>query len=139
MNLKILWHICGTYDCNYLPQTIFHFFLIDFQFNKDFPSKLCIFYCKITSITQRSVSQEKCYKKSKSPSFFCKNIGSSNSFTLIKTNFRFFKIARFEFKVTVHCSLWAKCTQLWPLNKHNSALHFIIPVPAVDTDLFILF
>ena len=25
-------------------------------------------------------------------------------------------IAKFEFKVTVHYSLWAKCTQLWPLN-----------------------
>ena len=24
--------------------------------------------------------------------------------------------AKFEFKVTVHYSLWAKCTQLWPLN-----------------------
>ena len=23
---------------------------------------------------------------------------------------------KFEFKVTVHYSLWAKCTQLWPLN-----------------------
>ena len=26
------------------------------------------------------------------------------------------KIAQFEFKVTVHYGLWAKCTQLWPLN-----------------------
>ena len=26
-----------------------------------------------------------------------------------------FKIAKFEFKVTVRYSLWAKCTQLWPL------------------------
>ena len=25
------------------------------------------------------------------------------------------KIGKFEFKVTVHNSLWAKCTQLWPL------------------------
>ena len=24
-------------------------------------------------------------------------------------------IAKFQFKVTVHYSLWAKCTQLWPL------------------------
>ena len=29
--------------------------------------------------------------------------------------FQVFKIAKFEFNVTVHCSLWTKCTQLWPL------------------------
>ena len=47
--------------------------------------------------------------------FFVKTIGSNNSFTLIENNFRCFKIAKFEFKVTVHYSLWTKCTQLWPL------------------------
>ena len=31
------------YKCNYLPQTIFHFFLIDFQLNKDFPSEFRVF------------------------------------------------------------------------------------------------
>ena len=30
--------------------------------------------------------------------------------------FLVFKIAKFEFKVTVHYGLWAKCTQLRPLN-----------------------
>ena len=37
----------------------------------------------------------------------------------IKANwkqFQVFNIAKFESKVTVHYSLWAKCTQLWPLN-----------------------
>ena len=29
--------------------------------------------------------------------------------------FQVVKIAKFEFKVTVHYDLWAKCTQLWPL------------------------
>ena len=28
-------------------------------------------------------------------------------------------IMNLEFMVTVHYSLWAKCTQLWPLNKHS--------------------
>ena len=48
---------------------------------------------KSPSVTQRSVSQEKCYKKSKNPSpiFFRKTIGSNNSFTLIENNFRFLR------------------------------------------------
>ena len=49
---------------------------------------------------------------------FRKTIRSNISFTLIIELFWGFKIARFEFKVTVglHYGLWAKCTQLWPLN-----------------------
>ena len=43
-NLKILLHMCDTYDCDY-PK---HSNLIDFQLNTDFPSQLCIFYRKIT-------------------------------------------------------------------------------------------
>ena len=30
-----MWH---TYDCEYLPHTTFHFYLIDFQMNTDYPS-----------------------------------------------------------------------------------------------------
>ena len=52
---------------------------------------------------------------------FRKTIRSNISFTLIIELFWGFKIARFEFKVTMvtvglHYGLWAKCTQLWPLN-----------------------
>ena len=67
------------------------------------------FTVKSPSITQRSVSQEKCYKESKNLSpFFRKTIGSNNSFTLMENNkFQVFKIAKFEFKVTVHYGLWA--------------------------------
>ena len=94
--------------------------------------------------TQRSVSQENAVKKSKNPSPFSrKTIGSSNSFILIANNFRFLryrsevwiqgnsalwpmgkihpvKIAKFEFKVTVHCGLWAKYIQVWPLKLINN-------------------
>ena len=50
------------------------------------------FTVKSPSITQRSVSQEKCYKKSKNPSpSFRKTIGSNNSFTLIENNFKFLR------------------------------------------------
>ena len=76
--------------------------LIDFQF--------CIFTVKSPSVTQRSVSQENAFKKSKNLlAFVHKTIGSNKSFTLDENNFRFFKIAKFEFKVTVHHSLWANC------------------------------
>ena len=85
--------------------------------NTDFPSKFCVFNfpVKSPSITQRSGSQESAFKKSKNRRFFpSKTIGSNNSFTVIENNFRFLR-TKFEFKVTVHYSLWAKCTQLWRL------------------------
>ena len=37
-NLKILLHMCDTYNCDYLKHSTFRFNLIDFQLNKDFPS-----------------------------------------------------------------------------------------------------
>ena len=40
--------------------------------------------------------------KNLSAFFFRKAIGSNNSFILTENNFRSFKIANFEFKVTVH-------------------------------------
>ena len=47
------------------------------------------FTLKSPSVTQKSVSQENAFKKSKTPSpFFRNTIGSNNSFTLIKNNFR---------------------------------------------------
>ena len=107
--------MCDTYY--YLTHTTFRFGLIDFQLNIDFTSQFYIFYRKSYNVTQRSVSKENAFKKSKNLSpFLRKTIGSNKSFTLIENNFRFFKIAKFEFKVTVHYSLWAKCTQLWPQN-----------------------
>ena len=35
-----------------------------------------------------------------------------NSFTRIEKKIKVFKVAKFEFKVTVHYGLWAKCNQL---------------------------
>ena len=82
--------MCATYNCGYLQHSTFRFNLIDFQVNTDFPSQTYIFTVKTHTITQRSVSQENAFKKSKKPSpFFCKIIGSNNSFTLIKSSFRF--------------------------------------------------
>ena len=47
-NLKILLHMCDTYNCDYLKHSTFRFNLIDFQLNTDFPSQFCVFYRKIT-------------------------------------------------------------------------------------------
>ena len=59
-----VWHI---YNYNYLQHNKFRFNLIDFQLNRDVPSQLCVFTVKSTSVTQRSVSQENAFKKSKNP------------------------------------------------------------------------
>ena len=47
--------------------------------------------------------------------FFCKTIGSNIFFYSNWKQFQVLKISKFEFKVTIHYRLWAKCTQLWPL------------------------
>ena len=74
------------------------------------------------SVTERPVSQENAFEKSKNPSPFSrKTISLDNSFTLTENNFSvfffffpfffffffffFLKIAKFEFMVTVHYSL----------------------------------
>ena len=48
----------------------FHFNLIDFQLNTDFPSQFCVFTVKSPSVTHRSVSQENSYKKELKPVAF---------------------------------------------------------------------
>ena len=116
---KVLLHIGDTYNGNYLQHSTFHFNSIAFQLNTDFPSQFCVFTGKSLSVTQRSVSQENAFIKSnKNPSLlFRRTIGSNSSFTLLNwKQFLVFKIAKFEFIVTVHYSLWAKCIQLWSLN-----------------------
>ena len=44
---KVLLYICDTYYCDYLTHTTFHFNLIDFQLNTDFPAQFCVFHRKI--------------------------------------------------------------------------------------------
>ena len=84
--------MCDTYNCDYLKLSTFHFNLIDFQLNTDFPSQFCVFIVKSPSVTQRLVSQKNAYKKSSNPlPFLDKTIGSDNSFTLIENNFRFLR------------------------------------------------
>ena len=95
--LKILLHICNTYNCEYLPNTTFRFYSIDFQFNADFPYEFAFFTVKSPSVTQRSVSQENAFKTSKKTPYNRKSLFYSNW-----KQSQVFKIAKFEFKVTVH-------------------------------------
>ena len=85
--------MCDSYNWDYLQHSTFRFNLIDFQLNTDFPSQFAGFFTvKSPSVTQRSVSQENAFKKSKNPSpFFRKTVGSNNSFTLIENNFWFLR------------------------------------------------
>ena len=59
-NLKILLHMCDTYTCGYLKHGTFHFNLLNFQLNTDFPSQFCIFYCKITQRHSKIGFSRKC-------------------------------------------------------------------------------
>ena len=83
--------MCDTFNNDYLQHSTFCFNLINFLLDTVLPSQFCIFYCKITfSITQRSVSQENAFKKSKNLLLFIlKTVSSNNSFTLIENNFTF--------------------------------------------------
>ena len=43
-NLKILLHMCDTYNCDYLKHSTFRFKWIDFQLNTVFPFQFCVFF-----------------------------------------------------------------------------------------------
>ena len=108
-----MWHLClwlsAANHISFLPNR--------FSVKCKFLFPILLLTVKSPTVTQRSVSQENAFKKNKNLSaFFRKTISSNNSFTLIENNFRVVKIAKIEFKVTVHYSVWAICTQLWRLN-----------------------
>ena len=62
--------MCDTYNCDYVQHSTFRFILIHFHLSTDFPPQICVFTVKSPSATQRSVSQENPFKKSKNPSPF---------------------------------------------------------------------
>ena len=86
------------HNCNYLPNTISRFNLIDFQLKTYFFPNDSFFTVKSPSDTQRSVSQENAFQKRKNPSLI---LCSNNSFTLIANNFRCFVLFCFLFFVFV--------------------------------------
>ena len=56
--------MCDIYNCDYLQHNTFCFNLIDFQLNQISLPNFAFFTVKSPSVAQRSVSQEKPYKKS---------------------------------------------------------------------------
>ena len=82
--------MCDTYYCDYY-HILFLLNQFSVKYRLPFPN-MRFFIAKSPSVTQRSVSQENAYKKSKNPSpFFRKTLGSYNYFTLIENNFRFLR------------------------------------------------
>ena len=79
--------MCGTYICDYLLQTKFRFYLIDFQLKADFSSQFGGFFFFSPSDIQRLVSQQKAFYKDQNPvDFSSKTIGSNNPFTRIENS-----------------------------------------------------
>ena len=94
------------------------FLLNRFSVKYRFPFLVLLFLtAKSPSVTHRSVSQENAPKKSKNPSPFFFSLKHRRKWFFYSNwkQFQVFKKVKFEFKVTVHYSLWTKCIQLWPL------------------------
>ena len=125
-----MWHVSFWLSAAHHISFLLYRFSVKYRF--PFPI-LRLFTVKSPSVTQRSLSEENAFIKSNNPSpFFFRKIGSNNSYSNWK-QFQVFKIATFEFNVTVYYGLWAKCTQLWPLNSgllpivmcNHRYLHFL--------------
>ena len=108
---KIPLYMCDSYHCNYLPHTHIRLYLIGFQLKRRISlSNFAFFYRKITLalLKDRFLKKMLLIREKSVSFFFCKTIGSNNFFYCNWKLFQVFKIAKFEFKVTVHYSLWAK-------------------------------
>ena len=116
--LKILSHICDTNNRDYLPHITFLFYLVDFQLNTDFPYQFYVFTAKSLCVTQRSVSKENAFKKSKNSSpFLLKTIGLNNYFTSNWKQFQGFFLDR---------EVWIQGNNtLWPIGKKHPVVTII--------------
>ena len=73
-------YIGDTYNCDYLPHTIFGFYLTNFQIS---PSQFWGFFgVKSLNVTPKLVSQKMLLKTAKLVGFSLQNYSSNNSFTL---------------------------------------------------------
>ena len=108
-------HIRDTYNCDYLAHTIFSTLSIFSKISISLPNFAFLFTVKSPIATQiKDRFLKKMLLKRATRRLFRNIIGHNNDFTLIEKK-KSYKIAEFEFKVTIHYGLWAKCTQLWPL------------------------
>ena len=117
-----MWHVY----CDYLPHITFRFYSKDLQFSADFPSQFYVlfFYRKLNqryskiNFSRKYWKKKKKRKKKKEQKLV--DLSSQNKrlnlfFHSNWKQFRVFKIAKFEFTVTVHYGPWAKYTLLWAL------------------------
>ena len=103
-----------------------------------FPLQILRFYPKITYHYYRSVSQELLLKRPSTHQLFHKTIGSNNSFYSNWKQFLVFKRAKLKFKLAVHCSLWDKNIQMWPLNSGCKHIYTYKYVRIYPGNIFIL-
>ena len=90
----------------YLTHTTFRFYLLDFQLNTDFPSQFRVFHGKSPSAPKKIGFSRKCFWKEQKPVAFFRNTIGSKFFYSNSKQFQVFKIAKFEFKVTIHYRLY---------------------------------
>ena len=103
-----IWHISLWLSATHHISFLINRFVVKYRFI----SPSLRFIVKSPSVTQDR-------KRAKTRRFFFFFLQNYRLKKFLYSNwkqFQVFKIAKFEFKVTVHYSLWAKCTKLWPLN-----------------------
>ena len=119
LHMSCMWH-AYLYNCDYLPHAHFVFIELIFSWTQSLRSNFAVylFFSVLTSkspgITQTSIVEENSLINKKSPPSFAKF--KVQYFLYSYWKFQVFKIAKFEFQVTVHCGRWIKCYQLWALN-----------------------
>ena len=89
--------MCDTYNCDYLQHNTFRFNLIDFQL-KQISLPNFTFFKKLPSVTQKWISQENAFKKSKkSSAFFLLLLLLLLFFSFLFFSFLFFSFLFFSF------------------------------------------
>ena len=79
----------------------------------------CVFLVQNHQAFSKIGFSRKYFQTELTPVFSLKNNWLKWLFYSNWKQFQAFKIVLFEFKITVHYGLWAKCIRLWPLNEVN--------------------
>ena len=97
MNLKILLHMCDTYNCYYLKHSTFQLNQFSVKYRFAFPI-LRFFIVKSPSVTQRSVSQENAYKMA-----FHHGVASVRRvFAVVSSSYDIFAYSHLSFRPNFH-------------------------------------
>ena len=122
-----MWHVSLWLSAAHHISFLLYHFSVKYGF--PFPT-MRLLPQKSPSVTQRWVSQENAFRMSINPSSFYSKLFAHFFYSNWK-QFQVLKIAKLEFKITVHSGLCAKCTKLWPLEgmvpKWVHCLFFVCP------------